>query len=159
MSITEILKQLYTMFPDQFEDTDDKELKEFNKMSFPKGFLSFYSQMTPVDSVQIGRFKLLRLQDLINENIWDAPGEDLYEKGFPIIGADGDGNYFCLNMTEKNKAGEHDILLADAEEDYSELSAKEIRKNLKYIHNILGEFLAKELEFLKKSLKIKKSGK
>lgn len=156
MSITEILKELLTLFPDQFEDTDDKELKEFSKMTFPKSFMGLYQKSSPVDSVQIGRFKLLRLQDLINENIWDAPGEDLYEKGFPIIGSDSDGNFFCLNMTEKNKAGENDILLADSEEDYSALSPKEIRKNLKYIHNILGEFLAKELEFCKKGIKKQK---
>ncbi len=155
MSINEILKEINGLFPDQFEETDEKELKEFKKMAFPKAFLNIYDNFSPVDSVQFGRFKFLRLQDLINENIWDAPGEDLYEKGFPIIGSDVDGNFFCLNMTEKNKSGENDILLADAEEDYSTLTPKEIRKHLKYIHNNLLEFFAKELEFCKKNLKKK----
>ncbi len=155
MKTDALIKELVKMFPDQFEDTDRKELDELKKIGVPKDLCEIYQSKTPIDQVKIGQFNLLRIHDLINENIWDSPGEDLLEKGFPIIGTNPDGFFFCLQTGEKNKLGNFDVLLADPEEDYSALSAKEIRRKLKYINGSLEDFLAKEMQFLRKSAKKK----
>lgn len=155
MKTDALMKELARMIPDQFEDTDRKELDELKKIGLPKDFCEIYQSKTPIDCIKIGKFNLLRIHDLINENIWDSPGEDLLEKGFPIIGTDSEGFFYCMHIGEKNKLGNHDILLADPEEDYSAISAKDIRRKLKYINGSFEDFLGKEMQFLRKAAKKK----
>lgn len=155
MTLTEIINELYKLQSDRFEDSENNELIELKKMTLPKAFVNLYKDKTPIDSIVIGRFNLLRLQDLINENIWDSPGDELYDLGFPIIGTDPDGMAYCLNMNEKNKLNDHDLLLVDLDEEYAEKSAREARKGMKFINGSLEVFLNKEFEFLKKGLKKK----
>lgn len=155
MTLAELMQELCRMMPDQFEESEVNEVKELKKMTFPKNFIYLYNEKTPIDKISIGRFNLMRLQDLINENIWDSPGDDLYELGYPIIGTDPDGLAYCLNMTERNKTNDNDVLLVDLEEDYAGISAKDARKKMKYLNGSFEGFLNKEFEFLKKSLKKK----
>ena len=155
MTLEEINKELVKMFPDQFEDLDANELKELKKMQFPEGFAKLYQGKTPIDKITIGYFNFLRLQDLINENIWDAPGENLYELGFTIVGTSPDDQFYCVNMAQVNRANTNEVLLVDPDEEYAGLTAKEARQKMKLLNSSFEAFLSREFEFLKKAGKKK----
>ena len=155
MTLAEINNELVKMFPDQFEDLEANELKELKNMQFPEGFSQLYHGKTPIDVIAIGHFNFMRLQDLINENIWDSPGEDLYELGFTIVGTSADDQFYCVNMNQKNKGNANDVLLVDPDEDYAGLTAKEARQKMKMLSGSFADFLSREFEFLKKASKKK----
>lgn len=156
MTLAEISRELAALLPEEFADSDQAEVKELLKMQFPKDFARLYQEKNPVEGIEVGRFNFLRLQDLINENIWDSPGDTLYELGYPVVGTSPDGCFYCLNMNEKNKNQENDVLLVSPDEEYAGLTAKEARKSMKYLHDNFAAFLAKEFEFLKKTRSKKK---
>lgn len=151
MKYEDINRELKSIFPHQFGIADRESLKELSSMSFPKGFVKFYSENCPTAMLDFGKISLLNISELINENIWELPGEDLYEKGFSIVGFAPEGKIYCLNMKEKNKTGENDVLLVAPELDYSIMSHKEARNTMKFVGHSFELFLAKELEFARKA--------
>lgn len=153
MKLADMMAEIVKLVPDLFEETDKKEFDELKKLGLPREFADMYKAMSPINRVEVGRFVLLRLHDLINENIWDSPGEDLFARGFAVIGLSQDGNYFCLDLNKTNKLGFNDVVLADVSKDMSSIPENEMRKNLVHIHANFAGFLEKELKFMRKSLK------
>lgn len=153
MKLTDMMAEIVKLVPDLFEETEKNEFDELKKLGLPREFADMYKVRSPIYQVEIGRFVLLRLHDLINENIWDSPGEDLFNKGFVVIGMSQDGNYFCLDLNKTNKLGFNDVLLADISKDMASIPENDMRKNLVHVHANFAKFLEKELKFMKKSLK------
>lgn len=153
MKYEDIGRELNSLFPEQFSEPERESIKELASMSFPKGFVKMYSELCPSQMLDVGRIAILSPSELINENIWESPGEELYELGFTIVGFAPEGKVYCLYMKEKNKNGENDVLLVDPELDYSIMTPKEARSSMKFLGGSFEEFLAKEVGFARKARK------
>lgn len=155
MKYADIIRELNSLFPRLFKDTDRESLKELSSMTFPKGFVKMFAERSPSQLLDVGQLGIFSITELINENIWESPGEDLYDLGFPIVGLAPDGKLYCLSMKEKNKSGENDVLLVDPGLDYSMMSPKEARAAMKFLGGSFEAFVAKEIGFARKALKKK----
>ncbi len=154
MNYSEINKELSELFPNLFQTADKADLSELAKMSFPKDFLKLYSKTSPTQDIIIGKFRLLSLKNLIDENLWEMPGEVLYEKGFSIVGYNDQDELLCLDMREKKKEV-HELLLGPTNLDFASMNPKTIREKLKFIDASYESFISREFKFLRKSLKNK----
>lgn len=151
MTYEELVKELEELFPEEFEPASDEERKELRWMNLPKMLVKLYGKHNPRSVLAIGRFRLLPLKDLIDLNVWDDTGEILYQLGLSIVGTAEDGNLYCLNMTEANKTGGNDVLLAAPDAEYAGMDFKKARGSMKFQTSSLEELLAKELGFCRKA--------
>ena len=150
MKFEGIRKELSKLFPKVFQNSDSDEYQELKTLSFPKEFINMYSSKSPGQPLEVGKFRFLRIADLIDENLWEEPGETLYPMGFSIVGFSDTGDVFCLNMRERNSRGQNDVLLARRELEYTAGDFKKARTSMKFMGNSLEDFLSRGIVALKK---------
>ncbi|HOT28552.1 MAG TPA: hypothetical protein PLU72_10200 [Candidatus Ozemobacteraceae bacterium] len=150
MTFEDVAKELELLFPDCFQELEEAEFKELRSMDFPDELKKFYRKHDPVESLDVGRFRLLPLKDLIDLNVWDEYGESFYRLGLSIVGESADGSLYCLDMAGENALGGNDVLLASREIDMAAADLKKARSKLKFQASSLGELLAKEIAFCRK---------
>jgi hypothetical protein len=150
MNYKEINKELKKLLPKSFINSAKDDLDELDGMTFPRGFKGLYDETSPKENIVIGKFVFLKLEDLIDLNVWDNEGSKLYEEGFSIVGLNDNEDFVCLNTPEKNKAGFNDVLLANRETKIITGNRKMLRNKMKFLSESFEEFLSKELKFFKK---------
>lgn len=150
MTFEDVTKELELLFPDCFQKIEDAEFRELRSMDFPDEVKKFYRKHDPVKPLDVGRFRLLPLKDLVNLNVWDEYGESFYQLGLSIVGESVEGNLYCLDMAAENASGGNDVLLASRDIEMAAADLKKARSNMKFQASSLGELLAKEIAFCRK---------
>lgn len=150
MTFEHVTKELELLFPESFQKIEDVEFRELRSMDFPDELKKFYRKHNPVKALDVGRFRLLPLKDLIDLNVWEEYGEILYQLGLSIAGISQDGSLYCLNMADANPSGGNDVLLADPARDYTGMDLKKARATMKFQAASLEELLTKEIAFCRK---------
>jgi hypothetical protein len=151
MTFEELAQELDILFSGEFSPPEAAERKELRTLGLPDGFAALYERMNPKKTLLIGRFRLLPLKDLIDENIWDTPGETLFPLGWAIAGWADDDQMVCLNLKETNKTGRNDVFLAPRNHDFEGMDFKTARAAMQYLAPSLEEMLTKEIGFVKKA--------
>jgi hypothetical protein len=157
LTFKDIRNELEPHFPRVFLDSEKAVFKELKTLHLPDDFIHMYADRSPKKMVEFGRFGLFRMEDLIDENIWEEPGETLYQLGYTIVGAAPDSQRYCLNMNVRNSSGQYEVLLFDPSLAGEGIDAKEARRRMKFVGESLVDFLARELAFFKKKHPLPKS--
>lgn len=150
MTFAELRKELDALFPKEFEKPESAERKELQSMDLLPELIEFYGSRSPRRTLAIGRFRLLPLKELIDENIWDSPGEFLYPLGLPIVGLTADDEVVVMNAKEPNKLGKHELYTAPRDGEYETMTLKTARLAMKFLAPSFEELLTKELVFVRK---------
>ncbi|OQA08938.1 MAG: hypothetical protein BWY66_00774 [bacterium ADurb.Bin374] len=150
MTFEELAKELEALFPEGFQKVEYADFRELRSMDFPDDLKKFYRKHNPVVPLDIGRFRLLPLKNLVDLNVWDEYGEILYDLGLSIVGESEEGNLYCLDMAGENASGGNDVLIAPRDIDLTGIDLKKARSKMKFQASSIGELLAKEIAFRKK---------
>ena len=122
---------------DCFRKPEQAELNYLKSLNLPGDVVNFYSQYSPVDTIEINKIRLLPIAEIINENTNYIPGYILSPLGFCVVASTIEGDVYCI----RNSTNDYDIVIASHDEIYEGQSMDETLNGTKPITKTFGDFI------------------
>lgn len=120
-----------------FKKPEETELSYLRGLNLPEEVLDFYSQYSPIDTIEINNIRLLPIDEIIEENTNYTPSYILTPLGFCAIASTIEGDVYCIRRTINN----YSIVIASHDEIYEGQSVEETLNGTKQVAETLPDFL------------------
>ena len=120
-----------------FKLADKAELDYLISLDLPKEVIDFYSEFSPVDTIEINNIRLLPISEIVEENTNYTPGYLLKPLGFCVIASTIEGDVYCVSKKENNYV----MTIASHDEIYEGQNVEEIIVGTKQVFETFIDFL------------------
>jgi hypothetical protein len=128
-----------------FKKPEKTDLNYLMSLNLPDDVLDFYSQYSPIYTIEINNIRLLPISEIVEENANYTPGYILRPLNFCVIATTIEGDVYCIHNTTTT----YSVIIASHDEISEEQSVDEIMNGIKQVSdtfiNFLNAFVQQEL--------------
>jgi hypothetical protein len=84
---------------------EETDLETLAALGVPDSVVDFYREYAPLDTIDIGDYRMWTIPHMLDENRNYPPGAEVHELGYVVIAGNRRGDVFCLDLGE---SGEED---------------------------------------------------
>jgi hypothetical protein len=122
---------------DCFKKPEKKDLNYLISLNLPEDVLDFYSQYSPIGTIEINNIRFLPISEILAENTNYTPGYILKPLDFCVVATTIEGDVYCIRKTTTS----YFIVIASHDEIYENQSLEEILSGTKKVAETFADFL------------------
>jgi len=138
MDYSQIVREIITRKgSNAFKTPEKAELNYLKSLNLPDEVLDFYSQYSPIATIEINNIRLLPISKILEENANYTPGYILRPLDFCVVATTFEGDVYCVRNTPDG----YFMVIASHDEIYENQSVEEILSGTKKVAETFPEFL------------------
>lgn len=120
-----------------FKKPAETELNYLKSLDLPEEVLNFYSQYSPIETIEVNNIRLLPISEIIEENTNYTPGYFLTNLGFCVVASTIEGDVYCIQKA----MNDYFIVIASHDEIYEGQGVDEMLNGTKQVVKTFADFL------------------